>query len=102
MVQGQLMKRQKDLEKIEQFETTLPQQLEKMKERYLFFFYKKKRFNEMKEEIKNFDDVDNIKKNMIERRQRLANETSELSTHTRNLQSENQGVQSELNQKKDK
>lgn len=70
----------------------MPQQLEKMKER----------FNEMKEEIKNFDDVDNIKKNMIERRQRLANETSELSTHTRNLQSENQGVQSELNQKKDK
>jgi hypothetical protein len=43
MVQGQLMKRQKDLEKIEQFETTLPQQLEKMKERYLFFFYKKKK-----------------------------------------------------------
>ena len=33
LVQGQLLKRQKDLEKIEQFETTLPQQLEKMKER---------------------------------------------------------------------
>lgn len=36
LVQGQLMKRQKDLEKIEQFETTLPQQLSKMKERYFF------------------------------------------------------------------
>jgi len=36
LVQGQLLKRQKDLEKIEQFETTLPQQLDKMKERYFF------------------------------------------------------------------
>lgn len=67
LVQGQLLKRQKDLEKIEQFETTLPQQLEKMKERY----------NEMKEEIKKFENVENIKKDMIERRQRLAAETTE-------------------------
>jgi len=37
----------------------------------------KERYNEMKEEIKKFENVENIKKDMIERRQRLAAETTE-------------------------
>lgn len=92
LVQGQLRERQKNLEKIEQFETTLPQQLEKMKARY----------NEMKEEIKKFENVEEIKKNMVERRQRQTGETKELANMTRDLQQESLGVQSEMSQKKDK
>jgi len=56
----------------------------------------------MKEEIKKFENVENIKKDMIERRQRLAGETTELATLTRNYQQENQGVSNELNQKREK
>lgn len=56
----------------------------------------------MKEEIKKFENVENIKKGMIERRQRLAGETTELATLTKNYQQENQGVVNELNQKKEK
>jgi len=62
----------------------------------------KERYNEMKEEIKKFENVENIKKDMIERRQRLAGETTELATLTRNYQQENQGVSNELNQKREK
>merc|ERR1712150_233145 len=89
LVQGQLMKRQKDLEKIEQFETTLPQQLAKMKERY----------KEMSDEIKKFDRVEEIKQEMIDKRQRMLSDTQELVMKTGALQEERRNVEQELNKK---
>merc|ERR1712150_129296 len=89
LVQGQLMKRQKDLEKIEQFETTLPQQLAKMKERY----------KEMSDEIKKFDRVEEIKQEMIDKRQRMLSDTQELVMRTGALQEERRNVEQELNKK---
>lgn len=92
LVQGQLMKRQKDLEKIEQFETTLPQQLSKMKERY----------QEMNTEIKKFERVDQIKQEMIDKRATLLADTHDLVMRTGMLGEERRTVDMELNSKRQK